>query len=210
LNHVKEQVAQTMRCELVSWEQFRALTHELAALVRASGFAPDMIVGIERGGYMPARLLSDSLDIFNLAGFKIEHYHGAHKQAQARVRYPLSAEVDSLKILLVDDVTDDGRTFKLALAHLHERGTPAQVRTAVLHHKTVSPLVPDYYAAEITEWRWLIYPWAVLEDVSGFIRALDIADASIEQMQAAIERAHGVHIDRGTLADARLIVAGGP
>jgi hypoxanthine phosphoribosyltransferase len=197
-----------MRCELVSWERFLALTRDLAALVRASGFAPDMIVAIERGGYMPARLLSDRLELFNLAGFKIEHYRSTHKQAQVRVRYPLAAEVDSLKILLVDDVTDDGRTFEAALAHLHERGTPSEVRTAVLHHKAVSPFVPDYYAAEISEWRWLIYPWAMLEDVSGFIRVLGIADASIEQMQGTIERAHGVRIDRATLADARLIVAG--
>ncbi len=71
---VKEKAPETMRCELVSWEQFRALARQLALRVQSSGFRPDMIVAIGRGGYMPARLLSDYLDIYSLSGFKIEHY----------------------------------------------------------------------------------------------------------------------------------------
>ena len=134
-----------MRCELVSWEQFRTLARQLALLVRSSGFKPDMIVAIGRGGHMPARLLSDYLDIYNLSGFKIEHYRRAQKQAQARVRYPLSANVEGLKLLLVDDVSDGGDTFEVAVSHLHERGPPAEIRTAVLHHKAVSSFVPDFY-----------------------------------------------------------------
>ena len=191
-----------MRCELVSWKQFRALARQLALRVQSSGFRPDMIVAIGRGGYMPARLLSDYLNIYNLSGFKIEHYRAAKKQAEARVRYPLSANVEGLKLLLVDDVSDGGDTFELAVSHLHERGPPAEIRTAVLHHKTVSSFVPDFCAAEVTEWRWLIYPWAILEDVSGFIRELGLVDASPERMQAEIEAGYGVRIPGETLRDA--------
>ena len=191
-----------MRCELVSWEQFRALARQLALRVQSSDFKPDMIVAIGRGGYMPARLLSDYLNIYNLSGFKIEHYRAAKKQAEARVRYPLSANVEGLKLLLVDDVSDGGDTFELAVSHLHERGPPAEIRTAVLHHKTVSSFVPDFCAAEVTEWRWLIYPWAILEDVSGFIRELGLINASPERMQAEIEAGYGVRISGETLSDA--------
>ena len=195
-----------MRCELVSWEQFRALARQLALRVQSSDFKPDMIVAIGRGGYMPARLLSDYLNIYNLSGFKIEHYRAAKKQAEARVRYPLSANVEGLKLLLVDDVSDGGDTFELAVSHLYERGPPAEIRTAVLHHKTVSSFVPDFCAAEVTEWRWLIYPWAILEDVSGFIRELGLVDASPERMQAEIEAGYGVRIPAGILSDANALV----
>ena len=191
-----------MRCELVSWELFHTLARQLALLVRSSGFKPDMIVAIGRGGYMPARVLSDYLDIYNLSGFKIEHYRRAQKQAQARVRYPLSANVEGLKLLLVDDVSDGGDTFEVAVSHLHDRGPPAEIRTAVLHHKTVSSFVPDFYTTELTEWRWLIYPWAILEDVSGFIRELGLVDASPERMQAEIEAGYGVRISNEILSDA--------
>jgi hypoxanthine phosphoribosyltransferase len=194
-----------MRCELVSWEQFRALARQLALCVRSSGFKPDMIVAIGRGGYMPARLLSDYLDIYNLSGFKIEHYRRAQKQAETCVRYPLSANVKGLRLLLVDDVSDGGDTLEVAVSHMHERGPPAEIRTAVLHHKTVSSFVPDFCAAEVTEWRWLIYPWAILEDVSGFIRELGLIDASPERMQAEIEAAYGVRISDEILSDANVL-----
>ena len=140
----KAKAPETLRCELVSWEQFCALARQLALRVRASGFTPDMIVAIGRGGCMPARLLSDYLDIYNLSSFKIEHYRRAHKQAETRIRYPLSANVEGLKLLLVDDVSDAGDTLEVAVSHLHERGPPAEIRTAVLHHKTVSSFVPGF------------------------------------------------------------------
>ena len=154
---------------------------------------------------MPARLLSDYLDLYNLVSFKIEHYQGAKKQAQALVRYPLSADVKGRKLLLVDDVSDGGETFEVAVSHLQERGPPVEIRTAALHYKSVSSIVPDFYAAEVTEWRWLIYPWAILEDVSGFIRDLGLVDASSERMQADIEAGYGVRIPAEILRDANVL-----
>ena len=197
-------------CEVISWYRFEELARSLADTIRESNYQPDMIIGICRGGYLPARLLADYFGIMDLASIKIEHYHAMRKHDTAVIRYPLAADVSGKRLLLVDDVSDSGDTFDVAMEHIRQCGAFAQLKTAVLHHKATSTFIPDYRAATVVKWRWLIYPWAVLEDVSGFIRALDIADASIEQMQAAIERAHGVHIDRGTLADARLIVAGGP
>ncbi len=194
-----------MRCELVTWQRFCELSRRLSQMIRASAFRPDMIVAIGRGGYMPARLLSDSLDVYNMTGFKIEHYHAANRKPQAILRYPLSAKVEGLKLLLVDDVSDAGDTFELAVSHLHESGPPAELKTAVLHHKTVSSFIPDYYAEEQTEWRWLIYPWSILEDVSGFIRELDLIDAGTEKTQAGIESAYGVRIPIDVLDDARIL-----
>jgi hypoxanthine phosphoribosyltransferase len=192
-----------VRCELVSWAQIRSLSRRLALLIRSSGFQPDIIVAIGRGGYIPARLLSDYLDVYDLTSFKIEHYRRAYKQAEARVRYPLSAKVAGKRLLLVDDVSDAGDTFELALTHLAACGPPARVQTAVLHHKRGSSFVPDYYAVEITEWRWLIYPWAILEDVSGFIRELSLADAPVAKIKADIEQSYGVRVSDQVLRDAR-------
>ena len=192
-----------MRCELVSWAQVRSLSRRLVSLIRSSGFQPDSIVAIGRGGYMPARLLSDYLDVYDLTSFKIEHYRRAQRQAEARVRYPLSANVAGKQLLLVDDVSDAGDTCELALAHLADCGPPARVCTAVLHHKRGSRFTPDYYAVEITEWRWLIYPWAILEDVSGFIRELSLVDAPVAQIKADIERSYGVRVSDQVLGDAR-------
>ncbi|MDW8323289.1 MAG: phosphoribosyltransferase [Burkholderiales bacterium] len=189
------------RCELVSWGRFHTLARRLALKIRASGYRPDLIVAIGRGGYMPARVLSDFLDLPDMTGFRIEHYHATRKGRQAVVRHPLSVPLAGRRVLLVDDVTDSGDTFAVALQHLDACGPPLEVRTAVLHHKTVSPYVPDYHAQKVVRWRWIIYPWAVAEDVGGFIRALSPRPRTPEALQRHLAREHGVRLPRRLLLD---------
>ncbi|HHH38355.1 MAG TPA: phosphoribosyltransferase [Sedimenticola sp.] len=185
------------RCERVTWEQFQRLAWVLAAQIRDAGFRPDLIVAIARGGYLPARQLSDCLDIFDLASVRVEHYHGVHKTRQARVRYPLTAKIDGRRILLVDDVSDSGDTFEVTLAHLHSLGRPAEIRCAVLHHKQTSGFVPDYFAEEQRAWRWIVYPWAITEDLASLLR--EILPAPVEACERRLRERHGLLLPRETL-----------
>ena len=189
------------RCELVSWAGFYRLCRRLTFQLRSAQVRPDVIVAIARGGYMPARVLSDFLGLMDLASFRIEHYRGAYKQPLARVRYPLSADVSGRRVLLVDDVSDTGDTFRVATEHLRERSTPAEIRTAVLHHKVVSSFVPDFYAAKVVKWRWIIYPWAMVEDLTAFIQAMAPLPESVEGLAARLEQDHGVRVPRKVLQD---------
>jgi hypoxanthine phosphoribosyltransferase len=75
-------------CELITWHQSYGLCRRLAERLRASGFRPDIIVAIGHGGWVIGRILADFLDLMDLTSFKIEHYHGPHKQARAKVKYP--------------------------------------------------------------------------------------------------------------------------
>ncbi|WP_050799385.1 phosphoribosyltransferase [endosymbiont of Tevnia jerichonana] len=137
-------------CELITWHQSYGLCRLFAERLRASGFRPDIIVAIGHGGWVIGRILADFLNLMDLTSFKIEHYHGPHKQARAKVKYPLSTHVSGRRVLLVDDVSDSGDTFEIALEHLRTRGAPAIVRTAVIHHKIQSlfmPIsMPDFHA----------------------------------------------------------------
>jgi len=188
-------------CELISWDRFYRLGRQLSRTIRNDGFRPEIIVAIARGGYLPARIISDQLDVFDLATVKVEHYHGVHRERIARIRYPLSAEIDNKRVLLVDDVSDSGDTFRVAIQHLKEKGEPAALKTAVLHHKRVSDFVPDYYAEEIIEWRWIIYPWAVIEDLSSFLRDMDSSSPSVDAFAEYLIKHHGIRVDRHTLED---------
>ena len=194
-------MAAGIRCELVNWEQFHALARRLALAVRRAGFQPEVIVAIGRGGYMPARIVSDYLAVFDLAGVRVEHYHGIHRERIARVRYPLTAQVAGRRVLLVDDVNDSGDTFEVAIRHVRARGEPAELRTAVLHHKTVSSVAPDFCAAVVREWRWIIYPWAVMEDLRSFLRELDAPPASVGEFARFLRERHGIDAGVETLED---------
>lgn len=190
-----------MRSELITWERFHALARRLALTILHAGYHPELIVAIGRGGYMPARIVSDYLDVFDLADIKIEHYHGMHKERIARVRYPLVAETAGKRVLLIDDVSDTGDTFEVAMRHLRERGEPGDIRTGVLHHKTVSSFTPDFYAEEVREWRWIVYPWAVMEDLRGFLRDMVPPPASVGDFALWLHEHQGIDVPRQTVED---------
>lgn len=198
------------RCEVVSWQAFYALASKLARRIAASGYRPDIIVAIGRGGEVPGRVLSDLLDQMDLTGFKIEHYHRTQKQKAARVRYPLAADVAGRKVLLVDDVADSGETFAVALDHLNSRGAPAEVRSAVLHYKTVSAYRPDYFAAELRAWRWIVYPWAVGEDLGGILRAMRPFPDDPGAVERRLRDEHGVRLPRAALRELLAVLAVAP
>ncbi|MEA3291962.1 MAG: phosphoribosyltransferase [Pseudomonadota bacterium] len=188
-----------MRCELVSWHRVSRLAELLAVQVVESGFWPETIIAIGRGGYVPARLLCDLLDIFDLRSLRVEHYTGTTKHASARVVDPLCGEVEGRRTLVVDDVSDSGDTYRVALEHI-ESFRPAAIRTAALHHKTVSAYRPDHYAQEVRRWRWLIYPWALKEDLSALIGTMDSPPTDIGGIVKRLQQDFGVRLPERRIA----------
>ncbi|MBN2331812.1 MAG: phosphoribosyltransferase [Deltaproteobacteria bacterium] len=181
-------------CELLTWCAVQHLARELAFKILASRYHPDLIVAIGRGGYVPARLVADYLQISQLTTIKIEHYTmGAQRRRWASIRYPLKVAIAGMKVLIVDDVNDTGETLALASKHLAMHN-PRENRTAVLHHKTVSHLQPDFAARRIIKWRWLIYPWAVIEDLTGFLSRMDNRPTSPTKVVRRFERDYGIKV----------------
>lgn len=192
---------ESLRCETVSWSQFDRLAGALAQAIRASGFRPEVVVAIARGGFVPARILCDRLGVMDLASFRIEHYRGQRIEAQARVCQPLNIALVGRKVLVVDDLSDTGETFEVAVAYLRELGA-AEVRTAALHHKQQSRFVPDYYARRLRKWRWISYPWARVEDVAALVRGLGPSGGEPAELAAKLLSAHGLRVSAGTVAAA--------
>jgi hypothetical protein len=183
-----------LRCELISWSEVERLCRRLAQLTRESDYRPDLVIAIARGGYVPARLICDYLHIMGLTSIRIEHYlWGADRQEKAVIRYPLKADIRGLRVLVVDDVNDSGDTLETATQHL-QVFQPCEIRTAVMHHKAVTRFTVDYYARKIVKWRWLIYPWAVTEDISGFLNRLTPAPRSLEDARKLLAERFNITI----------------
>lgn len=182
----------SLSVELVPWEAVVERARECARQMRGSGFRPDLVVAIARGGFVPARLICDLLDIGALASTKVTHYEaGAREAGPARVVYPVNAEVAGRRVLLADDVNDSGDTLEAARAHLEAQGAEG-LGIAVLDEKSRSPVAADFTGRRVTEWHWITYPWAAVEDVTAFLRDVDPKPASFEAARKALERAHGI------------------
>jgi hypoxanthine phosphoribosyltransferase len=154
----------------LSWEDVQKLTEEGAEKVRRSGFTPDVVVAVSRGGFDPARILCDQLGIMRLASVQIEYYTGVSQTGRApRVIYPLNAEVPGLRVLVVDDVSDTGTSLKVAMDHVAVLGA-SEVRVATLHTKPWTTFRPDYSATEVDA--WIVYPWEPIESMASIAERL--------------------------------------
>jgi len=130
-----------------------------------------VIVGIARGGLVPAVLLSDELLLKNFLIIRLERYWlGKRKAAKAiKITQSLPGSLRGKKVLLVDDITDHGGSLARAKEVL-EKLHPAELRTAVLEHKVISIFKPDYCAHTIRKWRWIVYPWTRQETLADLAR----------------------------------------
>ena len=160
-----------VKCKLVKWEEVVEWCRELAAKIRESGWIPDTIVAIARGGYVPARLLCDFLDIHELLSVQVIHWgKAAEITTKAHVKYPLRVDLSGKKVLLVDDIADTGDSIIVAKEHLTSECKPKEVKVATMQWiSPVCKIKPDYYVDEVKDWTWYQYPWTRLEDTTQFI-----------------------------------------
>jgi len=143
----------------VKWADVETMCTELAEEIRKSGYKPDILIGIARGGWVPARLLSDKLPHNHVASMRVEFYvePGVTEKVPRLTQEP-SVDLRAKKVLLVDDVSDTGHSLALAVRSL--KGAK-EIRTATLHFKPHSIFEPDYYVAKTD--KWIVYPWEVEE-----------------------------------------------
>jgi hypothetical protein len=147
----------------LSWDDVQMLSEKVSDLVIDSGYKPDLLIAISRGGFDPARIMSDQLNIRKLASLQIIYYTGLNtKRDEPEVLFPLNAQVEGLKVLVVDDVSDSGNSLIVVKRYVEEKGA-SEVRLATLHHKPWSKFMPDFFAEEVD--KWIIYPWEPRESV---------------------------------------------
>ena len=143
----------------MTYELFGSASRELATQIAASGFEPDILLGIARGGLIPAGALAYALDCKNLFTISVAFYTGVDARLDVPVMLPpfLDArDLDSAKVLVVDDVADTGRT--LELVHAFCGGHVAEARTAVLYEKPQSIIKSDFTWRHTD--RWINFPWS--------------------------------------------------
>jgi hypoxanthine phosphoribosyltransferase len=154
--------------EVPTWSQIYAMLVSQAEKIRCSGFKSDVIVGLTRGGWVPARVLSDSLEIHALATVGVEFYLGVSETISKPVlTQGVSLDVRGKKVLLVDDVTDTGGSLRLAVEHLEQRGV-GEVQVATVYRKPLSVITPEFYEKETQ--CWVVFPWEVKETLKNILR----------------------------------------
>ena len=145
------------------WDEVYDMMINLARQVRDSDYSPQVIVGVSRGGWPPARIMSDLLENSNLANMKVEFYTNIGITAKTpKITQPVTSQVTGKRVLVVDDVADSGHSLRVASKHLRERGA-REIKVLTIYMKPKSIFKPDHFARETT--KWVIFPWERLEAV---------------------------------------------
>ncbi|MBB3663269.1 MULTISPECIES: phosphoribosyltransferase [Prauserella salsuginis group] len=145
--------------EVLTWDLFGAASRELATAVADSGFRPDLILSIARGGLFVAGALGYALDVKNLHVMNVEFYTGVDERLDLPVMLPPvpnAVDLAGAKVLVADDVADTGATLKLVRDFCADE--VAEVRCAVVYEKPVSTVACDYVWRRTD--RWINFPWS--------------------------------------------------
>jgi hypoxanthine phosphoribosyltransferase len=171
---------------------------QLAANIYQSGFKPDFLVGLWRGGSAVGIAVQEGLDFF---GVKTDHiairtsYSGAPRYSQMvskadsirvhGMQYLLETLCSHHSMLIVDDVYSTGSSVTAVINQLAmrtRRNLPHEIRTASVWYRPTDKTLstPDYYIHETDD--WLVLPY----ELSGF--SIDELRANRPEMAGLLDR----------------------
>jgi xanthine phosphoribosyltransferase len=152
----------------VSWDQFHRDARALAWRLAGSRSEWRAIVCITRGGLVPAAIIARELGVRVIETVAIASYHDYTSQGELSVLKevaPALAENDGEGILIVDDLTDTGKTAAIVRAML------PKAHFATVYAKPKGRPLVDTFVTEVSQDTWIYFPWDM-----GFTYQKPIAD----------------------------------
>lgn len=152
--------------ENLTWETFGEASRYLSQEIVDSGWMPDLIVGVARGGLIPAGAIGYAIGVKEMGAINVEFYTDIGATLPEPIILNPRLDTESLtdkKVLVVDDVADSGKTLDLVVNMLKE--TASEVRSAVIYTKPTTIFEPDY-SWKKTE-AWINFAWSVLPVITA-------------------------------------------
>lgn len=143
---------------LMRWSSFEQLADTIAEKLHEYRF--DAIVGISRGGLVPAVYLANALRVDVLHPLQIKRNDSSSVGSSRGEPYIMNGfvtESEYSRILVVDDACSEGLTLKCAVNYLAGRQRGAAISTAALVVNTTCRLRPDFFGDFAHG--WIVFPW---------------------------------------------------
>jgi len=151
-----------------TWQQIEGACLEIARQLNNGSWRPDYIVGITRGGLVPAVLLSQYLEV-PMKSLDVSLRDGGDLVSNCNMS---EDAYEGKNILVVDDINDQGSTIAWIKNDWQSLCLPGEtqwqhvwgqnVRFATLTNNLASKESVDYSVWEVNKAEedcWLVYPW---------------------------------------------------
>ena len=136
---------------------------KIVEIIQQSNIEYDVVVGLMRGGCVPATIISHALNV-PMMTIGIKTYADQHKtqevdayQAAYGDFYNMRQRRSIMRTLIVDDLSDTGDTFAY-VSRTYATVLP-EIDTAAPYIKSHTTFKPKFYATEFTNNEWLVFPW---------------------------------------------------
>jgi xanthine phosphoribosyltransferase len=141
---------------LVSWDQFHRDCKALAWRLVEKQDEWAGIIGITRGGLIPAGIVARELDIKVIETIGISSYDDK-SQREVKILKTVNTEMigDGKNWLVIDDLVDTGNTAKII------RQTLPKAHFATVYAKPAGEPLVDTYVTWVSQDTWIYFPWDV-------------------------------------------------
>ena len=140
----------------VSWDQFHRDARALAWRLAGLNGSWKAIVCITRGGLVPAAIISRELGIRLIETVCVASYHEYIEQGELDVIKevaPRLLENQGSDILIIDDLTDTGKTASVVRAMM------PKAHFATIYAKPQGRPMIDTVVTEVSQDTWIYFPW---------------------------------------------------
>lgn len=138
----------------IKWDDFHQHTKKLCQKIKASG-EYNQIIAISRGGLIPAGIIAYELNIRNSQAINISSYdNGYNRRADEQIELAIDAKMVDERTLIVDDLSDSGRTFKIL------REIYPQAKYVTVYAKEKGAPMVDIFSEPMPD-EWIVFPWDI-------------------------------------------------
>lgn len=147
-----------MKEKIIGYDVIDFLTKSIALRFKLNGKDFTHVIGIARGGMIPATMMSY---LFNakLLSYDVSSYEGTE---QGDIEINQDIDLDSIdadsKVLVIDDICDSSKTMQ----HIKKKIGNTRyksVRYVTLFAREKTKHVVDHYGVTVKEGTWLVFPW---------------------------------------------------
>jgi hypoxanthine phosphoribosyltransferase len=168
-----------MRFFKLSWEQFYKDCLFLGKKIQESKVKIDRLIAISRGGLIPARILSDFLKL-PISNIVISSYTNLKQLKEPEIIEVSEIDLKDKSILIVDEVSDTGKTFIRALKYFQEKPVK-NILTCAPYIKPKTKFFPNFYQKIIDA--WIVFPYDLRETYEAFLKEEKNKEKAVEKMK---------------------------
>lgn len=153
------------KIDFFDWEEVDKIISKLESKINFSKFYPDLLVGVARDGLVPTKLINDRFSDIDLKIVACRRYYDGVSSESPKIQVDMLGDIKSKKILLIDDVEDNGITIQKVREKLLGLGA-LEVKSVVLYSRAKKSNA-DFVG--VSGRNFAIFPWNKFQELREFL-----------------------------------------